>query len=215
MGVRRGGKNGHGSWDQAEVSRKPEVSSLIVINWSNSCKCSLITGMTLTLHKNQVHCSGIMRWWAYSSQNLPLCLQKQIAKLVSALFYFLPLLRDNNMATNLQRLTSRCGGSVLSHVTVDCRHLGWCMQRMAGVRISHVLLYNVKRSIAANKAHFLQPVFPVRRATAQYHQTSVARKSHSCAFATFQNTGKTRKQREPIWVRCVLCSCFDKNLYLF
>jgi len=39
---------------------EPEVSSLILINWFNSCSESLFAGMTLTLHKSQVHCSDGM-----------------------------------------------------------------------------------------------------------------------------------------------------------
>jgi len=27
----------------------------------------MIAGMTLTLHKSQVHCSGVMHWWACNS----------------------------------------------------------------------------------------------------------------------------------------------------
>ena len=29
----------------------------------NSCKNTLFTGMALTLHKSQLRCSGVMRWW--------------------------------------------------------------------------------------------------------------------------------------------------------
>ena len=140
--------------------------------------------MTLTVHKSHVHCFGIMQWWACSSLNPLLCLQRQIAKLVSALFYYWPLLRNNNMATNLQRFTSSCCSRVLPHVTVERRHLGRYMQRVTAVdSISHVLLCYVKRNHAANKAQSLQPIFPLRYATAQYHQTIVAVKSHSCALA--------------------------------
>jgi len=84
------------------------------------------------------------------------------------LFYYWPLLRTNNMATNLQRLTSSCGRSVLPRVTVERRHLGRYryMQRVtAADTISHVLLYYVKRNIAANKAHILQPMSSLRCAT--------------------------------------------------
>jgi len=82
----------------------------------------------------------------------------------------------------------------LPNVAVEPRHRGRYMQRVtAADGISHILLYYVKRNIAANKAHILQPLFPLRCATAHYHQTIVAVKSHSCALATFQNIGKTRK----------------------
>ena len=78
--------------------------------------------MTLTVHKSQVHCSGIMQRWACSSLNPLLCLQRQVAKLVSTLFYYWPLLRNNNMATNLQRFTSSWGSSVLPNVPVADAH---------------------------------------------------------------------------------------------
>jgi len=45
----------------------------------------------------------------------------QVAKLVSGLFDRYSLLRNNNMATNLQRFS--CGRRRLSHVTVERRHL--------------------------------------------------------------------------------------------
>jgi len=155
--------------------------------------------MTFTVHKSQVRCSAIMQWWACSSQNPLACLHRQVAKLVSALFYYWPLLGNNSIAANLQRFTSSCGSSVLPHVIVERKHLGRCMQRVtAADSINHVLLHYVKRNIAANKAHILHlhttiPMFPLRRATAQHHQTTVAVKSHSCALATFQQIGKIRK----------------------
>ena len=54
--------------------------------------------------------------------------------------------------------------------------------------------------LAVHSCPFLRLLFPVRCATAQYHLTIIAVKSHSRALATFQNIGKTRKQREPIWI---------------
>jgi len=44
-----------------QISRKLEVSSSILINWFSSCNDSLFSGMTLTLHKSQVHCSSVMQ----------------------------------------------------------------------------------------------------------------------------------------------------------
>jgi len=73
--------------------RKSEVNILIPINWFNSCNNTLFTGMALTLHKSQLHCSGVMQWCTSSL-------------LMSTLFHCCYLLRDNNMATNLQRFTS-------------------------------------------------------------------------------------------------------------
>jgi len=44
--------------------------------------------MTLTLYKSQVHCSANIQWWACSSLDPLLCLQRQVAKLGSELFYW-------------------------------------------------------------------------------------------------------------------------------
>jgi len=66
--------------------------------------------MSLTLHKSrQVQCSGNMQWWACSSLNLLLCLQRQVTKLGSELFYSRPLLRNNELAPNPRRCPSNYG----------------------------------------------------------------------------------------------------------
>jgi len=52
-------------------------------------------------------------------------LLRQVAELASALFYCWSLLRNNNMATNLQRLLQITVKGVLPHATVECRHLGY------------------------------------------------------------------------------------------
>jgi len=65
------GGNGHfppWDWNEApRLSRKHEVSSSIPINWLNFWNATVFFGMTLTLHNSQVHCSGIMQWWACNS----------------------------------------------------------------------------------------------------------------------------------------------------
>jgi len=78
------------------------------------------------------------------------------------------------------------------------------------------LVYNIcvkqhewKRSIATNKAYFLQPILP--RKCADHLRCEIS----SRAFATFQNKQKTRKQEEAICIKCVLCSYFDKILYTY
>jgi len=43
---------------EAKISRKREISILILISWVNSCNNSLFADMTLTQQKSQVHCSG-------------------------------------------------------------------------------------------------------------------------------------------------------------
>jgi len=66
-------------------------------------------GMKLTHHKSQVHSYSVMQWWASNSLMSLLCLQRWVAKVASGLFYCWSLLRNNTMATNLQRFTSYCG----------------------------------------------------------------------------------------------------------
>jgi len=57
-----------GNWDQeSKISRKPEVSSLFLMNWFNSYNDSLFAEMTPTQHKGQFPCSGVIPWWACSS----------------------------------------------------------------------------------------------------------------------------------------------------
>jgi len=113
MGV-RGGQNGHlpPPWKlgpRSKISWKREISNLILISWVNSCNDSLFADMILTLHKSQIHCFDNMQLWACSSINPLLCLQRQVSKLASELFYYWSLLRDNNMATNLRRRISSRG----------------------------------------------------------------------------------------------------------
>jgi len=43
---------------EAEISRKREISILILISWVNSCNNRLFADMTLALQKSQVHSSG-------------------------------------------------------------------------------------------------------------------------------------------------------------
>ena len=80
----------------------------------------LFADMTITLHTSQVHCSGVMQWWAYSSLNLLLCLQRQVAKVANELFYYWPLLRNNNMATIFRRCTSSYGGRRFAACNYQC-----------------------------------------------------------------------------------------------
>ena len=55
-----------------------------------------------------------------------------------------------------------------------------------------------KRSIAANKAHFLQLILPLTEARncADHLRSEIS----SRALAPFQNIEKTRKQEEAIWI---------------
>jgi len=99
-----------GNWDyEPKIFRKSEVRSLIRNDWFNSCIGSLFACMALTLYKSQVHYSGLMQWCVCSSIMSILILQRQVAKLASVLFHRWSLLRNNHMATNLQRFTSNNG----------------------------------------------------------------------------------------------------------
>jgi len=67
MGVLMGGQNGHLPRLEIDIkgpkiSRNPEISNLMRINWFNSCYDSLFSGMTLILHKRQVHSYGVVQW---------------------------------------------------------------------------------------------------------------------------------------------------------
>ena len=70
---------------------------------AHACNDSLFADMTLTLDKSQVHCFGNMQLWACSSlmsASLP------VEALSCEFFCYWPLLRNNNMATNLRRFPS-------------------------------------------------------------------------------------------------------------
>jgi len=51
------------------------------------------------------------------------CLQRQVAKLGSELFYYWPLLRNNNMATIFEDALEVTVVGVLPHVTIERRQL--------------------------------------------------------------------------------------------
>jgi len=62
--------------------------------------------MTLTLHKSQVHSYMVSFGDELVVHScLLLCLQREVVKVARALFYCWSVLRNNTMATNLQRFT--------------------------------------------------------------------------------------------------------------
>jgi len=63
----------------------------------------------LILYKSQVHSYSVMQWWACSSLMSLLCLQRQVGKVASGLFYCWSFLRNNTVATNPQRFTIHFG----------------------------------------------------------------------------------------------------------
>ena len=70
-GVHRGIKTGIWPWLEIETKNQNflenDVSSSIPINWFISYNDRLFAGTTLTLHKNQVYCPGVMQWWVCRS----------------------------------------------------------------------------------------------------------------------------------------------------
>jgi len=83
-----------------------------------------------------------------------LCLRRRVARVASGLFYCWSSLRNNNMATNLQRFTLYYGSR--RFVAWDCwTHTSWqLMQQDSGMlkAVSHVHLYFVKRSMSESVA---------------------------------------------------------------
>ena len=129
---------------------KPEVGILIPINWFDSCNDSFLrvwnSHCTRVRFTVVVSCSDEL---AVDSCPL-LCLQRRVANVASGLFYCWSLLRNNNMATNLQRFTLYYGGR--RFVAWDCwTQTSWqVMQRDSDmlIAVSHAHLYFVKRSIS-------------------------------------------------------------------
>jgi len=112
-------------------------------------------GMKLTLHKSQVHSYSVMQWWACCSSLCRfLCLQRRVAKVASGLFCCWSLLRNNTVATNLQRFTLYYGSR--RFVAWDWwTHASWqVMQRDSDmlIAVSHVHLYFVKRRMSESVA---------------------------------------------------------------
>jgi len=70
----------------------------------------LFAGMKLTLHKSQVHIQRVIQWYTLAVHSCSfLCLQRRVAKVACGLFYCWCLLRNNAVATNLQRFTLNYG----------------------------------------------------------------------------------------------------------
>jgi len=92
-------------------TKKQKVSdNLKSVSWFRFI--DLILAMTLYLPVWHSHCTRasftvpVRCSDELAVHSCPLRLQTHVAKLASALFYCCPLLRNNSMATNLQRLTS-------------------------------------------------------------------------------------------------------------
>jgi len=91
-----------------------------------------------------------MQWWAGSSLNSLLRLQRHVAKRGSELFCYWPLLRSNKMATNLWR----CIG-VLPHVTIERRLPGrQCCETAVNVCFVYQCLHKFVKLVTKESARF-------------------------------------------------------------
>ena len=134
--------------------KKTEVGILIPINWFDSCNDSFLTVWNS-------HCTGVRLTvlgyaviWVYNSI-IPAPLPAEaVANVASGLFYCWSLLRNNNMATNLQKFTLYYGSR--RFVAWECwTHTTWqVMQRDSDmlIAVSHVHLYFLKRSMSKSTA---------------------------------------------------------------
>ena len=155
MGVRMGGGNGHlPPWKLGLRTKNvynTQVSNLILNNWLNSCNESLFAPMTRTLHKSQVHCTGVMQWWACSSLMYAHFPAEAVAKLANELFYCWPLLRNNCMAWNDHRFAlscgSRCFAACVDWLSADIL-VGNAVRQWLMIAVSHIVAYCVKRSMS-------------------------------------------------------------------
>ena len=162
MGVRRArGQNGHlppawklGLWNKYFWKKLKSASFRLI---------DLILAMTVFLPVWNSHCTRVRFTIIVScSDELAvhscplLCLQRRVAKVASGLLNCWSLLRNNNMATNLQRFSLYNGGR--RFVAWDCwTHTSWqVMQRESDmlITVSHVHLYFVKRSMSGSIAMF-------------------------------------------------------------
>jgi len=144
-----------GNWDWTKYFWKNlKLASSIPINlfdswndsflpvWNSHCTRVRFTVIVSCNDELAVHSRPLLR------------LQRRIAKVASGLFYCWPLLRNNSIATSLQRFTLYCGSR--RFVAWDCwTHTSLqVLQRDSGmlIAVSHVRLYCVKRSTSESIA---------------------------------------------------------------
>jgi len=148
MGARRAGKAKRAFAPRLEIGirnkiflEKPEVGILIPINWFDSCNDSFLPVWNL-------HCTRVRFTVAVSCSDELAVLSCRVAKVTSGLCYCWFLLRNNNMATNLQRFTLYYASR--RFVAWDCwTQTFWQLMRRDSdmqIAVSHVHLYFVKRS---------------------------------------------------------------------
>ena len=87
VGVRNGSETGiytPGNW----IKNQKFLENLKSASWFRWIDLILVTFMALTLHKSQLHCSGVMQWWACSPlMSTPSSGDSNVTKLASALSY--------------------------------------------------------------------------------------------------------------------------------
>jgi len=165
MGVRRAGEAKRAFALSLEIGirnqiflEKPEVGILIPINWFDSCNDSFVP--VWNLHCTRVRFTVVVSCSdELAVHSCPLlCLQRWVAKVASGFFCCWSLLRNNHMATNLQRFTLYYGGRCF--VAWNCwMQTSWqVMQRDSDmlIAVSHVHLYFVKRSTSESIAMLQQ-----------------------------------------------------------
>ena len=122
MGVRRWGKTSFsppelGLENLKSASRFRLIDLILAITlylpvWHSHCTKSSFTVLVWCIDELPVHSCPLLRLQTYN-----------VAKHAGAWFCCFSLLRNTNMATNLQRLTSGYDKCVFPHVTVDLAHL--------------------------------------------------------------------------------------------
>jgi len=93
------------------------------LNWFNFCIDSLFAGMTLTVHKKQVHCPGVVQWWVCSSlmsAALPVCRDKlrKLRAYCSTVGLYCETITWQRIFTCSLQVTA---GGIFPHVSVECR----------------------------------------------------------------------------------------------
>jgi len=133
---------------------KTEVGILIPVNWFDSYNDSFLpvwnSHCTRVRFTVIVSCSDelAVHWCPL------LCLQRWVAKVASGLFYCWSLLRNNNIATNLQNFTLYCGSR--RFVPWDCwTYTSWQVVQRGNdtlIVVSQAHLYFVNRNISESIA---------------------------------------------------------------
>jgi len=156
MGVRKGGGE-TGICHPWKLGLRTKYFSRNLKSASQFWLIDLILAMTVFLPVWNSHCAWVSFTVIVSCRDelavhsCPiLCLQRWVAKVANGLFYCWSILRNNNMATNLQKFTLYYGSR--RFVPWDCcTYTSWqIVQRDSDtlIAVSQVHLYFVKRSMS-------------------------------------------------------------------